>query len=251
MNLTINGRVVSAEPGDTIYKAAQSGGISIPSLCASDHLAPFGSCRLCLCEIEGRPGTPASCTTPVQEGMRVTTTSELVQRHRRNIVELYLSEQPEQGRQTQVLADLARSMGLETVRYRQPERRMVYEDSSNPFFSFRNNICVSCARCVRACEEVQGTNALTMLGRGFRTIPVAGAASLSGSAEGFATSNCVSCGACVKECPTGALKEKTVLEHGMPTQSVRTTCAYCGVGCAFDAGIRDGQVVQMVPADDG
>lgn len=251
MNLTINSRPVTAEPTDTIYTAAQKAGISIPSLCASDHLAPFGSCRLCLCEIEGRPGTPASCTTPVQEGMRVTTTSELVQRHRRNIVELYLSEQPEQGQQAQVLADLARSMGLETVRYRQPERRMAYEDSSNPFFSFRNDICVSCARCVRACEEIQGTNALTMLGRGFLTLPVAGAEFLNGSEEGFATSNCVSCGACVKECPTGALKEKTVLEHGTPTHFVRTTCAYCGVGCAFDAGVRDGQVVRMVPADDG
>ena len=128
---------------------------------------------------------------------------------------------------------------------------MSYEDTSNPFFSFRNDICVSCARCVRACEDIQGTNALTMAGRGFWTLPVAGAASLRGSPEGFATSNCVSCGACVKECPTGALTEKTVLEQGDADRFVRTTCAYCGVGCAFDAGVRDGQVVQMIPADDG
>jgi formate dehydrogenase major subunit len=249
--LTIDGRPVTAESGDTIYIAAKKAGISIPSLCASNHLAPFGSCRLCICEIEGRPGTPASCTTPVQEGMRVSTTGELVVRHRRNIVELYLSEQPEQGPQAQPLADLARSLGLRKVRYRQPERRMSYEDTSNPFFSFRNDICVSCARCVRACEDIQGTNALTMAGRGFWTLPVAGAASLRGSPEGFATSNCVSCGACVKECPTGALTEKTVLEYGNADRFVRTTCAYCGVGCAFDAGVRDGQVVQMIPADDG
>lgn len=165
VTLTIDGRPVTAEPGDTIYIAAKKAGISIPSLCASNHLAPFGSCRLCICEIEGRPGTPASCTTPVQEGMRVSTTGELVVRHRRNIVELYLSEQPEQGPQAQPLADLARSLGLRKVRYRQPERRMSYEDTSNPFFSFRNDICVSCARCVRACEDIQGTNALTMAGR--------------------------------------------------------------------------------------
>jgi len=251
MNLTINGRSVVAPAGDTVYTAAQRAGISIPSLCASSHLSPFGSCRLCICEIEGRPGTPASCTTPVQEGMLVTTTSEPLQRHRRNIVELYLSEQTEQGGQATVLTNLARSLGLETMRYRNAEKRLRYEDSSNPFFSFRNDLCVSCARCVRACDEIQGTHALTMMSRGFRAFPVAGGASLGGSTEGFAASNCVSCGACVKECPTGALIEKSVLALGASTRTVRTTCAYCGVGCAFDAGVRDGQVVRMVPADDG
>ncbi|HSA62169.1 MAG TPA: formate dehydrogenase subunit alpha [Nitrospiraceae bacterium] len=251
MLITINGRTIQTEPGDTIYQAARRAGISIPSLCASDHLAPFGSCRLCLCVIEGRSGTPASCTTPVQDGMLVTTAGPSLDRHRKNIVELYLSEQPEQGQQAPVLTELARSLDLHDIRYRQSERRMAYEDTSNPFFSFRNDICVSCARCVRACQEIQGTNALTMLGRGFWTIPVAGAASMSGLSEGFATSNCVSCGACVKECPTGALTEKTVLEQGPPTEFVRTTCAYCGVGCAFDAGMQDGKVVQMIPADDG
>lgn len=251
MNLTIDGRRVTAEPNDTIYTAARKAGISIPSLCASDHLAPFGSCRLCICEVEGQSGTPASCTTPVREGMCVNTKSPRLNHHRKNIVELYLSEQQEQGREARVLADLAKSLRVETVRYRRAERRLAYEDSSNPFFSFRNDICVSCASCVRACDEIQGTHALTMMRRGFRSFPVAGAALLSGSTEGFASSNCVSCGACVKECPTGALKEKTLLLQGSPTQMVRTTCAYCGVGCTFHAGIRDGQVVQMVPADDG
>jgi formate dehydrogenase major subunit len=251
MNFTIDGQSAAAESGDTIYMAAQRAGVSIPSLCASNHLAPFGSCRLCICEIEGQSGTPASCTTPVREGMRVSTASPRLNHHRKNIVELYLSEQPEQGREATALADLAKSLGVEAVRYRQAERRLVYEDSSNPFFSFRNDLCVSCARCVRACDEIQGTHALTMIGRGFRSFPVAGAASLSGSTDGFASSNCVSCGACVKECPTGALKEKTILLQGFPTRMVRTTCAYCGVGCAFDAGVRNGHVVQMVPADDG
>ncbi|MGQ0665837.1 MAG: 2Fe-2S iron-sulfur cluster-binding protein, partial [Nitrospiraceae bacterium] len=197
MDLIIDGQRVAAEVGDTVYSAAQKAGISIPSLCASSHLSPFGSCRLCICEIEGRPGTPASCTTPVQDGMLVTTTSELLQRHRRNIVELYLSEQPDPGGQATVLTNLARSLGLGTMRYRNAEKRLRYEDSSNPFFSFRNDLCISCARCVRACDEIQGTYALTMMGRGFRAFPVAGGASLGGSTEGFAASNCVSCGACV------------------------------------------------------
>ncbi len=251
MQITIDGQTIRAEPGDTILQAARRAGIPIPGLCASDHLAPFGSCRLCICEIEGRAGTPASCTTPAQEGMRVVTAGERLQRHRRNLVELYLSEQAEGNPPPAILAELARSLGLQSVRYRQPERRTVYVDRSNPFFSFRNDLCVSCARCVRACSEIQGTNALTMTGRGFWTFPVAGAASLIGSDEGFVSSNCVSCGACVKECPTGALQERSTLENGFPTEFVRTTCGYCGVGCALNAGTRDGTVVQMAPADDG
>ncbi|MGH7219189.1 MAG: formate dehydrogenase subunit alpha [Nitrospiraceae bacterium] len=251
--LTINGRPVTAEPGDTIYMAARKAKISIPSLCVSHHLAPFGSCRLCVCEIEGQSGTPASCTTPVRPEMVVRTESDRLRRHRHNIVELYLSEQPENGEVSGPLRELALAYSVNRVRY--PDgahsKRAAVRDDSNPFFSFDNATCISCARCVRACDEIQGTHALTMIGRGFSARPAAGAGSFMGEAAAFATSNCVSCGACVKECPTGALMEKTVLERGAPTGTVRTTCAYCGVGCAFDAAVRDGQVVAMTPADDG
>ncbi len=245
INLTINGRPVTAEAGETLYVAARKAGIPIPSLCASDHLAPFGSCRLCICEIDGQSGTPASCTTPVRPGMVVHTERERITRHRRNLVELYISEQPD-GHASGDLRELAAALGVERVRYSDGghQTRAAVVDDSNPFFTFDNAQCVSCARCVRACDEIQGTYALSMIGRGFSARPLAGAG-------GYATSNCVSCGACVKECPTGALTEKSVLEQGKPTRFVRTTCAYCGVGCAFDAGLRDGQVVQMVPADDG
>ena len=256
LHLTINGRPVTAEPGDTIYTAARKAGITIPSLCASDHLVPFGSCRLCLCEIEGQSGTPATCTTPAREGLVVQTDTKQLQRLRRNIVELYLSEQPAAGPVPEALQRLAVSCGVRAVRYHNPERRLAYRDDSNPFFSFDNVACVSCARCVRACDEIQGTHALTMFGRGFEARPAAGPYQPSAIghqpfALGFADSNCVSCGACVKECPTGALTEKTVQKQGAPTGTVRTTCAYCGVGCSFDAGVRDGRVVRMTPADDG
>ncbi|HQV46583.1 MAG TPA: molybdopterin-dependent oxidoreductase, partial [Nitrospira sp.] len=183
--------------------------------------------------------------------MVVHTESERLNRLRRNIVELYLSEQPAGDRAPESLQWLAKSLGLRQVRYPQPSHRLDVVDRSNPFFTFDNAACISCARCVRACDEIQGTHALTMLHRGFASRPVAGAASLTGEAAGFASSNCVSCGACVKECPTGALMEKTVAEQGTPERTVRTTCAYCGVGCAFDAGVRDSTVVSMVPADDG
>ncbi len=258
MTLMINGRPVTAEPGDTIYMAARKARISIPSLCVSHQLAPFGSCRLCICEIDGQSGTPASCTTPARPDMVVRTESDRLRRHRHNIVELYLSEQPEGSVTSGPLRELALACGVNTVRYSDGahQKRIAVRDDSNPFFSFDNVACVSCARCIRACDEIQGTHALTMFGRGFEARPAAGPYQPSAIghqpfALGFADSNCISCGACVKECPTGALTEKTVLEQGAPTGTVRTTCAYCGVGCTFDAGVRDGQVVQMIPADDG
>ena len=253
IHLTINSRPVTAESGDTIYMAARKEGISIPSLCVSHQLAPFGSCRLCICEIDRQTGTPASCTTPVRPDMVVRTESDRLRRHRHNIVELYVSEQPEGSVTSGPLRELALACGVDRVRYPDGARskRASVRDDSNPFFTFDNAACISCARCVRACEEIQGTFALTMIGRGFEARPTAGAGSLTGEAAAFATSNCVSCGACVKECPTGALTEKTVLAQGVPTSMVRTTCAYCGVGCAFDAGVRNGRVVQMIPADDG
>ncbi len=251
MKLTINGRLVIASPGDTIYEAAKKARIAIPGLCVSDQLKPFGSCRLCLCEVAGQSGTPASCTTPVREGMVVKTEGERLTRLRRNLVELYLSEQPSGSETPEVLQRLAMSLGLRKVRYQQPAKRVDFRDASNPFFAFDNARCISCARCVRACDEIQGTFALTMIDRGFAARPIAGAEPLAGLPDGFASSNCVSCGACVKECPTGALSEKTVLEWGGPTRWIRTTCAYCGVGCLFDAGGRDGRVVSMMPADEG
>lgn len=249
--ITIDGLPVLAHVGDSVFTAAKRAGLTIPGLCISEHLAPFGSCRLCVCEVEGLKGTPASCTTPVQAGMVVRTQTEQLVRLRRNVTELLLSEQPTDGTLPAVLQELARSVGLERVRYRQPAVRAQVRDSSNPFFTFDNAICISCARCVRACDEMQGTFALTMVGRGFGSRPMAGASGYGAAATGFATSNCVSCGACVKECPTGALAEKTMQQHGNPTETVRTICAYCGVGCTFDAGLRDGRVVTMAPADDG
>ena len=251
LHLTINGRSIDASTGDTILTAARNAGVQIPALCASDHLGPFGSCRLCLCEVEGQAGVPAACTTPARGGMVVRTETDRLKRLRRNLVELYLSEEPDHVEPPEVLRRLASSLGLDRVRYANPSRRTAFRDESNPFFSFDNALCVSCARCVRACDEIQGTFALTMVGRGFAARPIAGAEPLRGGTAGFATSNCVSCGACVKECPTGALKETSVLRYGDPTRTVRTTCAYCGVGCAFEAGVRDGRVVNMLPADDG
>ena len=249
MNVTINGRSVQAKPDETVYVAATRSGIAIPSLCASRHLSPYGSCRLCLAEIDGMKGLHATCSMPVRDGMIVNTESEQLARHRRNLIELYLSERPE-GEPLGELSDLANAYGVTRVRYPTGARRAAVRDESSPFFVFDNQRCISCARCARACDQIQPAFAISMVKAGFSMRPAWGPAGLNGQ-NGVASSTCVSCGACVKECPTGALTEKTVLQHGSPTSHVRTTCAYCGVGCTFDAGLRDGRVVSMVPADDG
>jgi formate dehydrogenase major subunit len=244
-HLTINGRAVDVETGTSLLNAARALGIAIPSLCASPHLKPYGGCRLCLCHIEGQPALAAACTTPVQTGMVVRTDSEILNRHRRNIVELYLSEQSNQGLEiSEPLLELGRQFGMGAIRYREPTKRTAVLDQSNPYFAFNPAKCIACARCVRVCDEVQGTIALSLSGRGFGTRVIAG------NDVGFAASNCVSCGACVKECPTEALYEKAVARIGQPAGMTQTTCGYCGVGCQFKVGVRAGRIVQMMPVDD-
>jgi formate dehydrogenase major subunit len=241
---TIDGKRVEASPGESIWTAARRAGIDVPYLCASSALKPYGSCRLCVCEIEGVRGFPASCTTPVRDGMIVRTDGEKTNHHRRNIVELYLSEQGEgAGEAAEQLQKYASRFGLQKIRYRAPVKRKYEIDDSNPFFSFNPNKCIACARCVRACDEIQGTFAISMLGRGFASSVVAG------NDVGFAASNCVSCGACVKECPTDALFEKAVAVAGKPEYVGRTTCGYCGVGCNFDVGMSGGRIVTMKPVE--
>ena len=239
--INLNGRQVEVEAGQSIWNAARQNGIQIPYLCASPNLKQYGSCRLCICEVEGQRGFPASCTTPVREGMVVRTDSEKINKLRRNVIELYLSEQPDEP--SEALKNYASQFGLKSVRYRRGARRTYAIDDSNPFFSFDANKCIACARCVRACDEIQGTFAISMEGRGFASTVVAG------NKAGFAASNCVSCGACVKECPTDALFEKAVAKYGKPDYVAKTTCAYCGVGCNFEVGTRAGRIVSMKPVE--
>ncbi len=252
VSLTIDGFAVSVPEGTSVMRAAMEAGIQVPKLCAYDMVDAFGSCRLCLVEIEGRAGTPASCTTPVAAGMVVTTQNERLKKLRRNVMELYISDHPLDCLTCSAngnceLQDMAGAVGLRDVRYGyQGENHLGQEkDESNPYFTFDPSKCIVCSRCVRACEEVQGTFALTIDGRGFASHVAAG------MDEGFLASECVSCGACVQACPTATLMEKSVIEIGQPEHSVVTTCAYCGVGCGFKAEMRGDQLVRMVPWKDG
>jgi len=253
VTLTIDGRAVSVPAGTTVMRAAAESGGSIPKLCATDNLKQFGSCRLCLVEIDGVRGTPASCTTLVSEGMAVHTQTPKLEKLRRGVMELYISDHPLDcltcsANNDCELQDMAASVGLRDVRYGYDGANHLGEatDTSNPYFDFDPSKCIACSRCVRACDEVQGTLALTIEGRGFGSKVSAGLAS-----DSFFTSECVSCGACVQACPTATLNEKAVKEIGKPERSVITTCAYCGVGCTFRAEMRGEQVVRMVPWKDG
>ena len=246
VRLTIDGTPVSVSEGTSIMRAAINAGIPVPKLCATDNLAAFGSCRLCLVEIEGRRGVHASCTEPVREHMIVRTQSEKLGKLRRGVMELYISDHPLDCLTCSAngdceLQDMAGAVGLREVRYETGENHLsAMPDTSNPYFSFDPSKCIVCSRCVRACDEVQGTHALTIDGRGFDS-------SVKTGGDDFFSSECVSCGACVQACPTATLMEKSVIDQGVPDRSVRTTCAYCGVGCSFRAELKGDQVVRMVP----
>jgi formate dehydrogenase major subunit len=251
VTLEIDGQQVTVPSGTSLIHAAMVAGITIPKLCATDSLEPFGSCRLCLVEVEGRRGFPASCTTPVDEGLNVHTQSKKLADVRRGVMELYISDHPLDCLTCATngdceLQDMAGAVGLREVRYGyEGENHLKAEkDESNPYFTFDPSKCIVCSRCVRACEETQGTFALTIEGRGFESKVAAGI-------NDFMDSECVSCGACVAACPTATLMEKSVIEQGLPEHSVTTTCAYCGVGCSFNAEMRGEEVVRMVPNKDG
>jgi formate dehydrogenase major subunit len=252
VTLDIDGVEVSVPEGTSLMRAAAEAGVEIPKLCATDSLEPFGSCRLCLVEVEGRRGYPASCTTLADNGMKVKTQTPKLADIRRGVMELYISDHPLDCLTCPAngdceLQDMAGAVGLREVRYGyEGENHLkAVKDESNPYFSYDPSKCIVCNRCVRACEETQGTFALTIDGRGFdsRVSP--------GQMENFMDSECVSCGACVQACPTATLMEKTITLHGQPEHSVITTCAYCGVGCSFKAEMKGSQVVNMTPNKDG
>ncbi|WP_276719384.1 formate dehydrogenase subunit alpha [Pseudooceanicola nitratireducens] len=268
VTLKVDGFDVTVPEGTSVMRAAMQAGIRIPKLCATDSVEAFGSCRLCLVEIEGRRGTPASCTTPVSQGMSVRTQSDRLHKLRKGVMELYISDHPLDCLTCSAngdceLQDMAGMVGLRDVRYtatdqplathheartqgRDENFRYIPKDDSNPYFTYDPAKCIVCSRCVRACEEVQGTFALTIEGRGFDS-----RVSFGGASDSVLSSDCVSCGACVQACPTATLQEKSVAEMGTPDRSVLTTCAYCGVGCSFKAELNGDKLVRMTPYKHG
>jgi formate dehydrogenase major subunit len=264
VTLTVDGFEVTVPEGTSIMRAAAEAGIQVPKLCATDSVDAFGSCRLCLVEIEGRNGTPASCTTPVAPGIKVTTQNAKLKQLRRGVMELYISDHPLDCLTCSAngdceLQDMAGAVGLRDVRYEAVDTHFrakdtsgianpqwMPKDDSNPYFTYDPAKCIVCSRCVRACEEVQGTFALTIEGRGFDS-----RVSFGAKTDNALASDCVSCGACVQACPTATLQEKSIIDIGTPEHSVITTCAYCGVGCSFKAEMRGDELVRMTPYKHG
>ena len=252
VTLTIDGREVTVPAGTSVMRAASLSDVKIPKLCATEQLEAFGSCRLCLVQIEGMKGLPASCTTPVAQGMKVTTQNKQIADIRRGVMELYISDHPLDCLTCPAnghceLQDMAGAVGLREVRYgyEGANHLAAEKDTSNPYFTFDPSKCIVCSRCVRACDEQQGTFALTIQGRGFDS-KVAASQDVP-----FMDSECVSCGACVQACPTATLSEKSLIDKGQAEHSMITTCAYCGVGCSFRAEMQGEELVRMVPNKDG
>jgi formate dehydrogenase major subunit len=252
VTLTVDDREVVVPEGTSVLRAAALAGIAIPKLCATDQLEAFGSCRMCLVQIEGMKGLPASCTTPVAAGMKVTTQNRQIADVRRNVMELYISDHPLDCLTCPAnghceLQDMAGVVGLREVRYgyEGANHLKAEKDESNPYFTFDPSKCIVCSRCVRACDEQQGTLALTIQARGFESKVAAS------QNDSFMDSECVSCGACVQACPTATLSEKSLIDKGQAEHSIVTTCAYCGVGCSFRAEMKGEELVRMVPNKDG
>jgi len=252
VTLSIDGREVTVAEGTSVMRAAALSDVQIPKLCATEQLEAFGSCRMCLVQIDGMKGLPASCTTPVAQGMVVHTQNKQLADIRRGVMELYISDHPLDCLTCPAnghceLQDMAGVVGLREVRYGYEGENHLdsKKDESNPYFTFDASKCIVCSRCVRACDEQQGTFALTIQGRGFESKVAAS------QDESFMDSECVSCGACVQACPTATLSEKSLIQKGQAEHSVTTTCAYCGVGCSFRAEMQGEEVVRMVPNLDG
>jgi predicted molibdopterin-dependent oxidoreductase YjgC len=205
MQVTIDGREAQVAPDTTVLEAIRALGGDVPTLCFDERQAPFGACRVCLVGAEGAPGPIPACTTPCREGMRIDTRDATARRVVTAVVELVLSELPEPPAAHTELAGVARELGIEGELRWPGEVHEGRHDERHPYLAFQHELCISCGRCVRACDEVQGAFALTATGRGFSANVTAGLDA------GFRDSTCVSCGACADTCPTDAITEITLL----------------------------------------
>jgi predicted molibdopterin-dependent oxidoreductase YjgC len=251
VTLTINGKTVTASEGATILEAARSAGIRIPTLCHHPDLTNIGACRMCVVSVEKARGLQTACTTPVAEGMVVHTESEEARETRRFVLEMLLSDHPNDCMTCEAngdceLQDLVYEYGVEWHDHGGARHTYEIDPDPNPFVFIDRNKCILCGRCIRACGEVQNRDVWDFAHRGFETRLVAGAD------QAMLDAGCESCGQCVAYCPVGALHDKMSVGQGRASQveKVRTTCTYCGVGCQFDLNVKDGRVVRVTSAPD-
>jgi len=245
LRVGINGKPVDTSAGRTILDVCRSAGVAIPTLCHDDRLKSCGACRLCLVHLKGRPNLVTACSTPIAAGMEIETHTAEIEATRRTLLELLTANYPTEPPQTfpdKPFHRLLRDYGVSPPATTAPHAAR-FRDHTHPYLAVDMTRCVTCFRCLRICNELQGQSVWHALHRGADTTIVPDGPTML-------TSSCVSCGACADTCPTGAIEDQSVLHRGAPTRWTRTTCPYCGVGCEMNVGTRDRQIVQIRPALD-
>ncbi|NOZ50706.1 MAG: 2Fe-2S iron-sulfur cluster binding domain-containing protein [Chloroflexi bacterium] len=251
IHLTINDKAITVPEGATILEAAGANGIHIPTLCHHPDLTNVGACRMCVVSVERARGVQTACTTPATEGMVVNTMSPAVVETRKFVLEMLLTDHPNDCMTCEVngdceLQDLVYDYGVKWPEHNGRRHQYEIDPDPNPFIFIDRNKCILCGRCIRTCDEIQNRSIWSFANRGFESKLVAGADQL------MLDAGCESCGQCVAYCPVGALFDKMSLGKGRANQAekVRTTCGYCGVGCNFDLNVRDGEIVRVTSAHD-
>ncbi len=251
IHLTIDDVPITAPAGATILEAARANGIPIPTLCHHPDLKNVGACRMCVVSVKGARALQTACTTPAGEGMVVNTMSAEAVETRKFVLEMLLTDHPNDCMTCEVngdceLQDLVYDYGVRWPEHAGKRHEWEIDPDPNPFIFIDRNKCILCSRCIRACQERQNRDVWSFAFRGFETKLVAGADQL------LLDAGCESCGQCVAYCPVGALVDKMSMGKGRVSQvqKVRTTCAYCGVGCNFDLNVRDGKVIRVTSAED-
>lgn len=245
VTLTIDGTRVTTPKGTNVLQAARAAGIYVPALCYDPDLSNVGACRLCIVEVQGMEGMPLSCELQAAEGMVVNTLSTGVREVRKRIIEIIKADHSNDCMMCPKNEHCELQLATKSVNVEvRVSKKLAWEaptDSSNPFFTYDLKRCILCYKCVRVCNEMVGANAIVMKGAGFSThVAPKGAAKLIDS-------TCISCGSCLAKCPTAAILTKI---YRVPTEEIKSTCIYCGVGCGIYLGLYFGQL-SSVRGDQG